>query len=67
VLDLSWECYGEDRIVYGSDWPVTRTSGDYASVLKLTRAYFDSKGKEVTAKLFYKNAARFYGVSELAP
>jgi predicted TIM-barrel fold metal-dependent hydrolase len=67
VLDLSWECYGEDRIVYGSDWPVTRTSGDYASVLKLTRAYFDSKGKEVSAKLFYKNAARFYGVSELAP
>lgn len=67
VLDLSWECYGEDRIVYGSDWPVTRTSGDYASVLKLTRAYFDSKGQVASAKLFHKNAALFYGISELAP
>jgi len=67
VLDLAWECYGEDRLIYGSDWPVTRTSGDYASVLKLTRAYFDNKGQAVSAKLFYKNAARFYGVSELAP
>lgn len=62
VLDLAWECYGEDRLVFGSDWPVTRTSGDYASVLKLTRAYFASKGKDVMAKLFYKNAEGFYGV-----
>jgi len=67
VLDLAWECYGEDRLVYGSDWPVTRTSGDYASVLTLTRAYFDGKGQAASAKLFHKNAARFYGVSELAP
>lgn len=67
VLDLAWECYGEDRLVYGSDWPVTRTSGDYASVLTLTRAYFDGKGQAASAKLFHKNAARFYGVPALAP
>ena len=67
ILDLSFECYGADRIIFGSDWPVTESTGDYASVLKLTRAYFDSKGEDVSAKLFYKNAARFYGVSELAP
>lgn len=62
VLDLAWECYGEDRLVYGSDWPVTRTSGDYASVLTLTRAYFDGKGQVASAKLFHQNATRFYGL-----
>lgn len=62
VMDLAWECFGEDRLVYGSDWPVTRTTGDYASVLKLTRAYFDKKGPEASAKLFHRNAERFYAI-----
>lgn len=62
VLDLAFECFGEDRLVYGSDWPVTETTGDYASVLKLTRSYFDEKGAGVTKKLFSENAIRFYGI-----
>ncbi len=62
VLDLAFECFGEDRLVYGSDWPVTETTGDYASVLKLTRAYFDAKGAGVSKKLFSENAARFYAI-----
>ena len=44
ILDLAFECFGEDRLIFGSDWPVTETTGDYASVLTLTRAYFDAKG-----------------------
>lgn len=60
VLDLAWECFGEDRLVYGSDWPVTERTGDYASVLALTREYFDTKGRGVSDKLFSKNAAGFY-------
>lgn len=62
VLDLAFECFGEDRLVYGSDWPVTETTGDYASVLKLTRAYFDAKGVGVSKKLFSENAKRFYAI-----
>lgn len=64
ALDVAWECFGEDRLVYGSDWPVTKMTGDYASVLKLTRAYFDQKGPEVSAKVFAKNAMRFYGLTD---
>jgi L-fuconolactonase len=64
VLDLAWECFGEDRLVYGSDWPVTRKTGDYASVLALTKSYFDAKGREASEKLFYKNAVKFYRVPE---
>ncbi len=63
VLDFAWECFGEDRLIFGSDWPVTERTGDYASVLRLTRAYFDAKGRGVSEKLFSKNAAAFYRVA----
>lgn len=63
ILDLVFECFGEDRIVFGSDWPVTRTSGDYASVVKLTRDYFDAKGRSICEKLFHRNAIEFYGIT----
>jgi predicted TIM-barrel fold metal-dependent hydrolase len=64
ILDLTYGIFGENRLIFGSDWPVTRQTGDYASVLKLTRAYFDPKGPEVLAKLFHTNAVGFYGVPE---
>ncbi len=68
VLDLAFECFGEDRIIYGSDWPVTEATADYAAVLRLTRAYFDAKGPAISAKLFHQNAAKFYGLQKpIAP
>jgi predicted TIM-barrel fold metal-dependent hydrolase len=60
LLDLAFECFGEDRLIFGSDWPVTEQTAGYASVLRLTRAYFDSKGPDVSAKLFHQNAEAFY-------
>jgi L-fuconolactonase len=63
ILDLAWECFGEDRLIFGSDWPVSETTGDYASILKLTKTYFDRKGRGVSEKLFSKNALTFYGIS----
>ena len=65
VIDLVFDCFGEDRLVFGSDWPVTETTGDYASVVKLTRAYFDRKGRGISEKLFFKNAVQFYRIPAL--
>jgi len=62
VLDLAFECFGEDRLVFGSDWPVTKTTGNYAAVLELTRSYFEPKGPEVCEKLFHRNAEKFYAI-----
>ncbi|MEN8783483.1 MAG: amidohydrolase family protein [Akkermansiaceae bacterium] len=64
VLDLAWECFGEDRIIFGSDWPVIRTTSDYAAVLKLTHAYFDKKGPVISNKLCAANALKFYGLDQ---
>ena len=65
ILELAFECFGEDRLIFGSDWPVTRTTADYAEVLKLTRSYFDKKGPAVAQKLFATNAVKFYGLETL--
>ena len=62
ILDLAFACYGEDRLVYSSDWPVTKTTADYAAVLKLTRSYFEPKGAEACEKLFHRNAVKFYAI-----
>ena len=55
-------CFGEDRLVFGSDWPVTRTTGDYASVLELMTSYLDTRPAGTAEKLFHKNARLFYGL-----
>lgn len=60
VLDLACECFGPERLVFGSDWPVSEQTAGYAAVLRLTRAYFDQKAPAVSAKLFHQNAAAFY-------
>ncbi|MGL6097140.1 MAG: sulfatase-like hydrolase/transferase [Fimbriiglobus sp.] len=66
VLDLAVEAFGEDRLVFGSDWPVSETTADYAAVLELVRAYFDPK-RSASEKLFAKNAVRFYGPAAADP
>jgi len=65
VIDLVFDCFGEDRLIYGSDWPVTETTGDYASVIKLMKAYIDRKGHGTAEKIFYKNATLFYRISDI--
>jgi predicted TIM-barrel fold metal-dependent hydrolase len=63
IFEVVYEAFGEDRIIYGSNWPVTDRGGEYGEQLTLIREYFAAKGKRVTEKLFWKNAAKFYGVT----
>jgi L-fuconolactonase len=62
VLDLALDTFGEDRLVYSSDWPVSEQTGDYTSVVDLTKSYFLPKGKEISRKVFFSNALKFYRV-----
>lgn len=64
ILDLAFETFGEDRLVFGSDWPVSEMTADYASVVKLVQAYFDAKKPVIGRKVFCTNAVRFYGIPE---
>ena len=64
ILDLAVEAFGEDRIVFGSDWPVSEATADYEAVLGLVKGYFAERGQAVPHKVFCRNAAKFYGIAE---
>ena len=60
TLDVLWDAFEEDRLVYGSNWPVSERFADYATVQKIVMDYFKSKGEEVTEKYFWKNSKAAY-------
>jgi len=62
VLDPLWKYFGEKRLIYGSNWPCTKKSGDYDSFVRLVNAYFSTKGQEACELYFWKNAARAYRI-----
>lgn len=60
VLDELWRVFGEDRLIYGSNWPVSMMGGDYASYLAVVTEYFAGHGTVAMEKVFHRNAVAFY-------
>jgi predicted TIM-barrel fold metal-dependent hydrolase len=59
-LDEIWDIFGQDRLIYGSDWPNSDQWGPYPQVLKIVREYFTGKGEAVAEKFFWKNSIAAY-------
>jgi predicted TIM-barrel fold metal-dependent hydrolase len=59
-LDEISGVFGEDRVLFGSDWPNSDTWADYATGFKLVREYFTGKGRAAAEKYFWRNSARAY-------
>lgn len=59
-LDIVFEAFGEDRLMFGSDWPVCLLAAPYAQVFALVRDYLAPLSSEAQAKVLGENAARFY-------
>ncbi len=59
-LDQLWETIGVDRLVYGSNWPVSEKVGPYELVFRIVHEYFATKGKEASQKFFARNSQRAY-------
>jgi L-fuconolactonase len=60
VLDALWEAFGEDRLMYGSNWPVSQNCATYAAVYGIVSEYFEAKGKTAREKFFARNALAAY-------
>jgi L-fuconolactonase len=61
-LDLIFSTFGEDRLMYGSDWPVALLAGNYERVYGLVDDYLEPLTSTAKAKFFGGNAAHFYGL-----
>jgi predicted TIM-barrel fold metal-dependent hydrolase len=63
-LDELCGLFGEDRVIYGSDWPNSDPTGPYDLVIGLVREYFAGKGRVAEEKYFWKNSQSAYKWTE---
>ena len=61
-LDELWSIFGEDRVMFGSDWPQSESLefNSYPNVFGVARAYTRSKGPSAMEKVFWKNSLKPY-------
>jgi L-fuconolactonase len=57
-LDVVFEAFGTQRLMFGSDWPVCLLAGGYGDVRHLIAGYAGESDD-----IFGGNAARFYGIA----
>ena len=60
VLDALWNCFGADRLIYSSNWPVSGRFAPLATVQEIVARYFAAKGQSALDKVFCKNAQAAY-------
>jgi predicted TIM-barrel fold metal-dependent hydrolase len=63
-LDRLWENFGRDRLLYGSNWPVSNRFAPYPTVLRIVQEYFTGKGAEASERYFWKNSLAAYKWSQ---
>jgi L-fuconolactonase len=61
-LDVVFDAFGADRLMFGSDWPVCLLAGTYRQVKQLIEDYVKGFAPADNARVFGDNAARFYGL-----
>ena len=63
-LDVVFEAFGEDRLMYGSDWPVCQLAGSYSQVYGLAEDYLSQFSTAAKEKFFGGVASEFYGLKD---
>ncbi|MGC2404619.1 MAG: amidohydrolase family protein [Acidobacteriaceae bacterium] len=58
-LDRLMETFGEDRVMFGSDWPNSVGTASLEQIVELTRDYFATK-PHAAEKYFWKNSLHAY-------
>ena len=59
-MEVVLNAFGEDRIMYGSDWPVCLLNGSYEEVYNIAHNFVNNYSSSAEAKVFGQNAASFY-------
>jgi predicted TIM-barrel fold metal-dependent hydrolase len=61
LASTRWDIFGEDRLLFGSDWP--NSAGNwvsFAAVVSLVQDYFMEKDRPAAEKCFWKNSIAAY-------
>ncbi len=56
------EWFGEERLLYGSDWPVCTVAASYDEVVRACEDALGDLGRSARERIFGMNATSFYGL-----
>lgn len=59
-LDAVYEIFGDDNIIFGSDWPVSLTATEYLQVVEIIKRWVVMHPEVESDKIFYANAVKLY-------
>lgn len=59
-LDALRELFGNDRLLYGSNWPVSDRVAPYDRMVHLVNDYFSRQDPGVAEQFFWKNSQAAY-------
>ncbi len=59
-LDYLMGIFGEDRVLFGSDYPNSVGTATFPQIVSVVQEYFSSKPRTVAEKYFWKNSLRCY-------
>ncbi len=62
-LDVVFDAFGTDRLLFGSDWPVILLSGIYVQWKSLLEKYMENFDLEEKEKVFGGNVVQFYNLN----
>ena len=63
TLEAIWQAFGEHRVIYGSNWPVSARFAPYDRVFNLVAEFFHGKGENAAENYFTRNAVRAYRIA----
>jgi L-fuconolactonase len=61
-LDVVFEAFGVDRLMFGSDWPVCLVASDYGNVKNILHQYLSDFSESDRKKIWGLNAKSFYKI-----
>ena len=59
-LDVVFDCFGLDRLMFGSDWPVCTLSGSYRQVVGIVETYIAELSPDEQTRVMGGAATEFY-------
>lgn len=65
-LEVAFEAFGVERLMFGSDWPVCLVAATYGQVKAIIEDYLKNSRAQDREKIFGGNAARFYGLKAVS-
>ncbi|WP_281227864.1 amidohydrolase family protein [Flavobacterium aquiphilum] len=61
-LDVVFESFSTDKLMFGSDWPVCNVASNYAELVQTLESYMTQLPVQEQSKIWFENAANFYNL-----